>query len=157
MICMNAKQILTNLKNKYEFEITEVKRDICKKGKTTNYWIDLNKAKLHDFVEDLCKMEFPFLPVISGRDNGKNIILIYHFFVNSNGNDEGINVNVKLPLKNPKIDTITDLIPGAMLSELEKQEMLGVNVKGIKDEYAFLPISHKKGFYPWRRKELGRE
>ena len=40
--------------------------------------------------------------------------------------------------------------------EQEKQEMLGVKVKGIpKDERCFISHDFPKGMYPWRRDETG--
>ena len=54
------------------------------------------------------------------------------------------------------IDSICDLIPGALIAEQEKQEMLGVKVIGIpKDERVFISEDFPEGMYPWRRDETG--
>ena len=59
-----------------------------------------------------------------------------------------------VPKSDPVIDTISDLVPGALFSEREKQEMIGVKVKGIPDpRRLFLPDDVPEGVYPWRKDE----
>jgi len=67
-------------------------------------------------------------------------------------------MTIELPKSKPIIETITDIIPGALIAEQEKQEMLGVKVKGIpKDQRVFIPNEFPKDVYPWRRDEKGPE
>ena len=48
------------------------------------------------------------------------------------------------------------MIPGALISERELQEMLGVKIKGIPDSRRlFLPKEIPRGVYPWRRDSKG--
>ena len=55
-----------------------------------------------------------------------------------------------------KVPTITGIIPGALTSEREKQEMLGIEVVGIPDgRRMFLPDDFPQGVYPWRNDETG--
>ncbi len=94
----------------------------------------------------------------SGYDLGDTIELVYHFslFHGERGRELSLNITVSLPKDNPVIDTITDLIPGALISEQEKQEMLGVKIHGIpKDARVFVADDFPKDVYPWRRDETG--
>ena len=90
----------------------------------------------------------------SGNDMGKNIELIYHFSVNYGTplDEISLNIAVDLPKSKPEIETICDWIPGALVTEREKQEMLGVKVVGIPDSRRlFLPDDFPEGVYPWRK------
>jgi membrane-bound hydrogenase subunit beta len=67
-------------------------------------------------------------------------------------------IRVTLPKTDLTIPTITDVIPGAIFSEREVQEMMGITVTGIPDDRRlFIPEDFPKGVYPWRRDETGPE
>ena len=69
-----------------------------------------------------------------------------------------MNVAVDVPKSKPEIETICDWIPGALITEREKQEMLGVKIIGIPDSRRlFLPEDFPEGVYPWRKNEKGME
>ncbi len=118
----------------------------------------IEKEVFKEIIKHLINLQFPHLAVISGNDLGKTIELIYHFTVNSGTRMEEINLvfSVELPKSKPEIETICDWIPGALISEREKMEMLGVKIIGIPDDSrCFLPDDFPKGVYPWRRDETG--
>jgi membrane-bound hydrogenase subunit beta len=84
--------------------------------------------------------------------------LLYHFFVyNSVPNGEiSVTLRVPVPKTDLTVDTIADLIPGAVFSEREKQEFFGVKVVGIPDDRRlFIPLDFPEGRYPWRKDETG--
>jgi membrane-bound hydrogenase subunit beta len=63
-----------------------------------------------------------------------------------------------LPKDNLKVQTITDIIPGAIFTERETQEMMGITVEGIPDNRRlFIPEDFPEGVYPWRRDDTGPE
>jgi len=63
---------------------------------------------------------------------------------------------VPVPKSDLTVPTISDIIPGAVFSEREKQEFLGVKVIGIPDNRRlFLPEDFPEGIYPWRKDETG--
>ncbi len=65
-----------------------------------------------------------------------------------------LNVGVEVPKSKPEIETICDWIPGALITEREKQEMLGVKIIGIPDSRRlFLPDDFPENVYPWRKDE----
>ncbi len=88
------------------------------------------------------------LTTISASDVGDNIEVLYHFFC------QGVSVNVRtsVPKSDPVIDTITPIIPGAVLYEREIQDMLGLKVKGHPDPRRLvLPEDWEEGVYPLRK------
>ena len=91
---------------------------------------------------------------------GDTINIVNHFtlFHGVRGREVSLNITVPLPKSDPIMDTITDLIPGALISEQEKQEMLGIKVKGIpKDQRVFVSSDIPDGVFPWRKDETGAE
>jgi len=122
-------------------------------------YMAIEKSIYKDVVKHLFTFEkHPHFAVSSGYDLGKTVELVHHFSLYYGAKARGISVNitVALPKNDLTIDTITDLIPGALISEQEKQEMLGVKVIGIpKDDRVFIPREFPEGIYPWRRDETG--
>lgn len=129
-----------------------------KKKETSNIWMKINRKVFKNAIKHLCDLQFPHLAVVSGNDLGKTIELIYHFVLNYGIRLGEINLNISLeiPKSKPEIETICELIPGALITEREKQEMLGVKIIGIPDERRlFLPDDIKEDIYPWRRDDTG--
>jgi len=110
-------------------------------------------------VEHICKIqEYPHLSVISSSDLGNSVELIYHFTIYYGHHLKALSVGlgVTLPKHDLKIPTITDLIPGAIFTERETQEMIGVEIVDIPDNRRlFLPEDFPEGVYPWRKDEKG--
>ncbi len=124
-------------------------------------WAKIDKSLFKEAVAFLCEL-YPrvHFSVASGYDLGKTIELIYHFAIGFGGSLEEFlfNLKVVLPKKDLVLESITDLIPGALISERELQEMLGVKIKGIPDSRRlFLPKEIPKGVYPLRRDSKGPE
>jgi membrane-bound hydrogenase subunit beta len=129
-----------------------------KKNETFSIWMKVDKSVFKQAIKHLCDLQFPHLAVTSGNDLGKTIELIYHFTVNFGKRLEQINlhISVELPKTKPEIESICDLIPGALITEREKMEMLGVKIIGIPDDRrCFLPDDFPKNVYPWRRDKTG--
>ena len=83
---------------------------------------------------------------------------MYHFYVYWGIPHEEILVTLAVALDKTdlKVPTITGIIPGALTSEREKQEMLGIEVVDIPDgRRLFLPEDFPAGVYPWRKDETG--
>jgi membrane-bound hydrogenase subunit beta len=146
---------------KTKIKDTRIEKHIAgtKKNELIHIWMTVDNSVFKDAVKHLMEFEqYPHLAVASGYDMGKNINLVYHFSLGFETRFKEINVNmtVELPKKKPEIETLTDLIPGALITEQEKQEMLGVKVKGIpKDTRVFISPDFPIGMYPWRKDETG--
>jgi membrane-bound hydrogenase subunit beta len=132
-----------------------------KKDEIIHIWFEIDKSIFRKFVEQLTKLEkHPHLAVASGYEEGKNIKLVYHFsiYFSERAKEISLNVTVDIPKSKPEIETITDIIPGALITEQEKQEMLGVKVKGIpKNERVFISHDFPEGVYPWRKDKTNAE
>jgi len=160
----NPEEIVKYFKDEFKTKIKHInikKRPAgIKKKETYTIWMKIDKSIFKDIIKHLCNLQFPHLAVASGNDLGKTIELIYHFTLNSGKRMEEINLNisVELPKSKPEIETICDWIPGALITEREKMEMLGVKVIGIPDDSrCFIPYDFPEGVYPWRRDETGPE
>ena len=161
---LTPEEIVKYFKDKLKTKIKDSKIVLRKAGTNkkplTHIWIKVEKDGFKTFVQHLVDLFYPHLAVVSGNDNGKIIELIYHFSIYNDTRCGQINLNVSvdLPKSKPEIETICDWIPGALVTEREKQEMLGVKVVGIPDtRKLFLPEDWPKGVYPWRRDETGPE
>jgi membrane-bound hydrogenase subunit beta len=160
---LSPKDIVKSFKDEFKTKITDTKIQKHIRGLNKNeffhIWMTVEKSIFKNAVKHLMTLEeYPHFAVSSGYDMGKTINLVYHFSIYSGekGREISINMTVELPKAKPEIETITDLIPGALIAEQEKQEMLGVKVKGIpKDQRAFISDDFPKGVYPWRRDEKG--
>jgi len=137
----------------YECEVA------VKKNRFRSLWVEVKKSALRDAVEHICHLqEYPHLAIISSSDLGAEVELIYHFTIYYGRHLEelSLGLRVKLPKSDLKIPTVTDLIPGALFTERETQEMMGVEVAGIPDKRRlFLAEDFPEGAYPWRKDEKG--
>ena len=92
------------------------------------------------------------LSAITGLDTGERIEMLYHFELLG----KFLTLRVPLDRKSPSIETITSIIPGAVLMEREIAEMLGVEVRNhprpvntfIADDYKGPPPLRKTDSKP---------
>ena len=137
----------------YEREVA-VKRNVFK-----TIWVYVKREAFREAVDYICKLqEYPHLSVISSSDLGDSVELIYHFttYYGHHLEELSIGLRVSLPKSDLRIPTITDIIPGALFTERETQEMMGVEVVGIPDgRRLFLPDDFPEGIYPWRTDDRG--
>ena len=161
---VTPEEVVKYLKEEFKTKIKGakiVKRKFGSKKKESYYiWMKVDRTVFKNSIEHLTKLQYPHLAVASGNDIGKIIEIIYHFTLNYDQPLEEIilNISVELPKTDPTIDTISDIIPGALITEREKMEMLGITVKGIPDSSrVFVPDDFPEGVYPWRRDKTGPE
>jgi membrane-bound hydrogenase subunit beta len=137
--------------------VTERGEGVHKK-KAYNIWIRLEKNLLKPAIKKLMDIRFPHFAVIAGNDLGDEIELLYilSVFHGTKSGEYMVTFAVRLKKTDLTIPTITDLIPGALLSEREKQEFFGITVTGIPDgRRLFLPEDFPQGVFPWRKDETG--
>nr|AGF92984.1 membrane-bound hydrogenase MBH 2, subunit Mbh2K (hydrogenase subunit) [uncultured organism] len=123
-------------------------------------WMTVDRDDFRDAVKVISEIQKPHLSVASGSDKGDHIELIYHFQVNYSypGKETAVNLKVHLPKDDPTLPTITDIIPGAIMTEREKQEMLGVDIIDIPDSRRmWLGDEYPEDKYPWRWDDEGME
>jgi len=161
---MTPENVLGSFRKKFGNKITNSRIEkIPHKMKKTNHlkrvWFDIDRSHLKEAVAHLAKeWPDPHFAVCSGYDLGKEVVMNYHFSVNYavRLGEIVITMRVSLPKKDLTVDSITDIIPGAVISEREMQEMMGVKIKGIPDSRRlFLDESFPRKVFPWRKDETG--
>ena len=88
------------------------------------------------------------ITAITAIDVGDDIEVLYHFFC------QGVTISLStlVPKANPVLDTITPIMPGAILYEREIQDLLGLKVKDHPDpRRLILPDDWEEGVYPLRK------
>ena len=126
--------------------------------KSQQVWVKLARESLLPALRRLVEIQYPHVSVIASADTGAQVELMYHFYVYWGIPHEEILVTftVALDKTDLKVPTITGIIPGALTSEREKQEMLGIEVVDIPDSRRlFLPEDFPVGVFPWRKDETG--
>jgi len=85
---------------------------------------------------------------ISGLDLGTNLGVFYHIRTSN----AIVTITTEVPKDNPRIATISDLMPGAVFHELEVSDLLGVVFEGNPCPGRFvLPDNWPAGVYPLRK------
>jgi membrane-bound hydrogenase subunit beta len=163
---MNAHEVMHSLKKELgekirDMRFQEISQGAVKRHNILRLWLTVDKDALKEAVACLARIhENPHFSVISGYDLGKSIELTYHFMLNyaSRLAEFSVSMKVMLGKKDLKVDTISGIIPGALVSEREISEMLGVEFVGTPDgRRLFLHGDFPKGVYPWRRDGTGPE
>ncbi len=111
--------------------------------------INANANAHRDVVKVLLEAdEKTAVSAISGIDLGPNLGVYYHMRTSN----AIITIRAEVPRENPKIKTITDLIPGAAFHELEVADLLGVVFEGHPCPGRFvLPENWPQGVFPLRK------
>ncbi|MBC7220899.1 NADH-quinone oxidoreductase subunit C [Candidatus Bipolaricaulota bacterium] len=115
-------------------------------------WVEVPREGLVPAVAALKAAGPVHISVISGRDTGEGIELLYHLAVGygTAGGEVMATLRVTVPKSDPTVPSICGVLPGAETTEREKIEFLGVSFTGIPSTaHVFLP----DGFpgHPWRK------
>jgi Ni,Fe-hydrogenase III large subunit/Ni,Fe-hydrogenase III component G len=88
------------------------------------------------------------ITAITGLDLGANLGVLYHIRTSN----AFITIRAEVPKDNPKIQTITDIIPGAVFHELEVSDLFGVVFEGnLLSGHFVLSEYWPEGVYPLRK------
>jgi len=139
--------------------VVDTRVDIHEQGlsryKMQSVWIRVKRESFRDAVKLLATIHSPLhISVASGADLGDEIELNYHFHVYWGLGKKEISVTIgaRCPKSDPHFPSISDLAPGAIITEREKQEFLGVVMDGIPDgRPLFLAESLPPDVHPWRK------
>ena len=90
-------------------------------------FIEVDQEHIKEFVSHLINdLRILHLATMTGLDLGQNIGIVYHFFQDENT----INVKSTVPKTQPTALSIVDIIPGAILYEMEIHDLFGVTFTG---------------------------
>ena len=136
--------IQNKLKEAFAEQITEVKIP-----RERRMFVQVPLPLVKQVIEYL-KQDFDMshITTITAIDVGEDIEVLYHFLC------QGLTLSLRtfVPKANPVIDTITPIMPGAILYEREIQDLLGLKVKEHPDPRRLvLPEDWEEGVYPLRK------
>ncbi|MEW5936953.1 MAG: NADH-quinone oxidoreductase subunit C [Candidatus Thermoplasmatota archaeon] len=111
-------------------------------------FVRVPREALKNVVHVLAKeMGVTHISSITGRDAGSELEALYHFFANG----VVITVRTTCPRDDPTLDTITEIIPGALFYEREVHDLMGIVPKGHPDlRKLVLPDDWEEG-HPLRK------
>jgi NADH:ubiquinone oxidoreductase subunit C len=90
-------------------------------------FIEVDQAQIKKYVSYVVNdLRIRDLSTITGLDLGQNIGIIYHFYRDR----VSIQVKTSVPKTQPIAASIVDIVPGAILYEMEIHDMLGVEFPG---------------------------
>jgi len=158
---LSAEEIIQSFKDTFKKDVMKSRVEHYhvgpKKTEIKQIWMTVNKTAYKDMVKHLMSIDKDaHFAVSSGYDIEDTIDIVHHFSIyhGKRGHELSINLTTPLPKTDPTIDTISDLIPGALIAEREKQEMLGIKVIDIpKDKRVFISDDFPEDMYPWRKDE----
>lgn len=120
---ITPEEICKDLKDK----VKEIEK--CEKMAPNQLLVTTSSDKICEVIEKISNDYNAYhLSTISAVDLGKEIELNYHLFSYKYMVD--ITVRCSIPKDNPRIKSIIDVIPGAILYEMEVHDLFGVYFEG---------------------------
>ncbi len=110
--------------------------------------ISIPKKQILLAVKTILKFGIWHLSTITCQQLEDDFILLYHFWKSG-----GLTLRIRLDDKNPQVDSICSLIPGAEYYEREAREMFGIDFPGLPNPIPLLLPDGWQGGYPMRKKE----
>jgi len=114
--------------------------------------ITISKQQIFLAVRTILKSGIWHLSAITCQQLEDDFNLLYHFWISG-----GLTLRIELDEKNPQIDSICSLIPGAEYYEREAREMFGVEFLGLPNPIPLLLPDDWQNGYPMRKKEQSRQ
>jgi len=97
---------------------------VLRKGEVT---VEIDQKNVKGFISRLVNdLRVRHLVTMTGLDLGQNIGIIYHF----SRDKDMIDVKTFVPKTQPTAVSIVDIVPGAILYEMEIHDMFGANFEG---------------------------
>lgn len=132
-------------------EVAEIIKEYVDEVKILNrrrVFATTDEERCRDVMLALKQHDVQHLSTISGIDRGDAITVVYHL----DCRPALLSLKLNLPKSTPKVRTVTDIFPGAILYERELMEMLGIKVEDHPDpRRLFLPDDWTDGVYPLRK------
>ena len=149
-MAVTASEMVEQVKQQYEGELTEARA-----SSEADAWIGVPPEDVRGMARFIMDTWAPVhLSTITGVDNGREIEILYHFVANGCA----LNLRAKVDKSGDRIDSITPIVPAAVLYEREIMDMFGVEMVGHPDPRRLtLPEDWPVGDYPLRREDTGEE
>ena len=141
---MEEDDIVSELRRRLKEDIVNVK---VPRKRRIFVWI--RREAFKDAIRHLKDMGFTHISTITAVDLKESFEVIYHFAYK--GSIE-LSLRFNIPKENPRIPTITDVIPGAILYEREVHDLFGIDFIGHPDLIPLiLPENWPRDIYPLRK------
>lgn len=117
--------------------------------KHSRIFVEVPRDSLLETVKIL-KTEFDgyHITTITVLDSGENFEVLYHIVAG----EKLVTLRVFLPRKDPSVESLTPILPGAILYERELNDIMGIQVKNHPDmRRILLPDSWGNKGYPLRK------
>ncbi len=116
-------EVLIRQLQKYAAEC-KGKVTVLRKGEVI---VEVEEGKITDFIFRVVNdLRIRHLSTMTGLDLGQNIGIIYHFWRDK----DTVHVKTSVPKTQPIAVSIVEIIPGAILYEMEIHDMFGVTFEG---------------------------
>jgi Ni,Fe-hydrogenase III component G len=141
---MIDENIINKIKDTLQTKVIEITNPAARR-----IFVKVNRENLLETTRFLKEqLGFTHLSTITGVDKGENFEVLYHF-----ANEFSVvTVRILTPRAEPKIPSICEVIPGAILYERELPDMFGIIVENIPDSRSLLlPDDWHHGEYPLRK------
>jgi NADH:ubiquinone oxidoreductase subunit C len=140
---------------KLEVIVTKTGAQVTKDRRSTVLTVSSDKVREMFKILQEELPDFYHLSTITGFDEGGTIGVLYHFWKGQ----EFLSIKTSVPKENAALDTISDLLPAAILYEAEVKDLLGVEFKGnrVARQRLILPDSYPPDAPPPLRKEADPE
>ena len=141
---MEEDEIVSELRRSLKEDIIDVK---IPRKRRIFVWIRSEAFK--DAIRHLKDMGFTHISTITAVDLKDNFEVIYHLAYK--GSIE-LSLRFNVPKENPRVPTVTDVIPGAILYEREVHDLFGIDFTGHPDLIPLvLPENWPRGIHPLRK------
>ena len=113
-------EVLHGQLEKYVAEVNG-KVSVLRKGETL---VEVDQTHVKQFISNVVSdLRIRQLSTITGLDLGQNLGIMYHFWRDT----DTIHVRTTVPKTQPNAISIVEIVPGAILYEMEIHDMFGVN------------------------------
>jgi len=116
--------------------------------KPRRIYVKIDRSAVKDAISLLALHGYTHVSAITGLDTGKGLEVLYHL----DRTGSLLTVRVDVPYDDPKLPSITDIVPGAVLYEGEVRDLLGVVFEDNPyPRPVVLPDGWPKDFHPLRK------
>lgn len=141
---MNDEAIVNKIKEHLRERVAELANPAPRR-----IFLKVEQANLISTMQFLKEnLGFTYVATITGLDRGEVFEILYHL-----ANEfTCLTVRTTTPRSEPRVPTVTGVLPGAILYERELQDMFGMVIENIPDPRPLvLPDDWPKGVYPLRK------
>ncbi len=141
---MTASELVEEIQSSYEGELAEAEA-----RSEVDAWVGVAPQEIQKIIRHLRDTHAPVhLSTITGVDLGESIGVIYHCVAKG----VSLNVHTAVPKGDDRIESITPVLPAAILYEREVHDLLGVEFVGHPDmRRLILPEEWPEDDHPLRQ------